>query len=394
MPSGVRKDLKYVQVFNYVHDRIVNGQLKLGDRIPSETVLARKFTTTRVTVAKALRQLAHAGFLDRRQGSGSFVRQVRQADTKLLGLLVPALGEVEIFEPICSAIASSVHAHNFTLLWGRSSSTSSSDRAQQTRELCRKYIAQGVSGVFFSPAELSPGLEELNQQIVELLDRSGISVVLLDCDVVAFPQRSKFDLVGIDNRRAGRMLAEHLLEQGCRRIHYVYRPFSAATWFARLSGFHEALLAHGLTPTADLQHCGETHDIEFVRSLLGVNADAFICANDYTAVELMRNLFALGLRVPEDVRVVGVDDLKYAHLLSVPLTTIHQPFAEIGNAAVKAMLQRMEHPSQRSRDILLDVNLNVGMSSVLPQSRPAVAETSGAGKSQSKKTSRPSPNLA
>ena len=375
MEDGTRQDLMYVKVFNYVHQRIVNGDLKLGERIPSETVLARKFGTTRVTVAKALQQLMHAGFLDRRRGSGSFVRQVRQADSHLLGLLLPSLGECEIFEPICAAIASSVHAHNFTLLWGRSMSTSSGDRAQQTRELCRKYIAQGVSGVFFSPAELSPGLEEFNQQIVDLLDRSEIAVILLDCDVAAYPDRSKFDLVAIDNRRAGRMLAEHLLDQGCRRIHFVYRPFSAPTWFGRLSGLHEALLTRGLMPTPDLLHCGEVRDIEFVRSLLAAKADAFICANDYTAVELMRNLFALGIRVPEDFRVVGVDDLKYAHLLSVPLTTIHQPFAEIGNAAVKAMLQRMEHPSQRCRDILVDVNLSVGKSSVLtapgsPSPRP------------------------
>lgn len=66
-----------------------------------------------------------------------------------------------------------------------------------------------------------------------------------------------------------------------------------------------------------------------------------------------------GVRVPEDVRVAGVDDLKYASLLSVPLTTIHQPCEALGRAAVETMLQRLQHPDRPARDVLVDFRLVV-----------------------------------
>ena len=73
----------------------------------------------------------------------------------------------------------------------------------------------------------------------------------------------------------------------------------------------------------------------------------------------MRDLVKQGVRVPEDIRLVGVDDLKYAEALSVPLTTIRQPCDSMGKAAVEAMIQRIANPRMPARDILLDFELVV-----------------------------------
>jgi GntR family transcriptional regulator, arabinose operon transcriptional repressor len=355
---------KHAQVFEYVHSAILAGRYQVGQRIPSETQLSRRFSVTRVTVGKALRELEVAGFLDRRPGSGSYARLPDKSQRRLLALLVPNLGEGEIFEPICSSIASAVRSHQFTILWGQAGSETSAGKARQAEELCRQYIEQEVDGVFFSPLELMPGMEEVNQRITGLLDRAGIPVVLLDCDITKYPRRSRYDLVGIDNRRVGRILAEHLLEQGCRMIEFVYRPWSAATIAARIAGCLEALRQNGVAPREGWSHCGEAGDPEFVRQLVANGLpDAYICGNDYTAAQLMHNLLNLGIRVPEDVRITGVDDLKYASLLSVPLTTIHQPCRVIGAAAVETIIQRIAMPTMPARDILVDFDLVVRRSS-------------------------------
>jgi DNA-binding LacI/PurR family transcriptional regulator len=349
---------KHSLILEHVHSAIMAGRYKIGQRIPSETQLSRRFGTTRVTVGKALRELEVAGFLDRRPGSGSYARLPDKPQTRLLALLVPNLGEGEIFEPICSAIATAVRTHRFTILWGQSASGNPADKVRQTEELCHQYIEQKVDGVFFSPIELMPGMEEANRRIAGLLDRAGIPVVLLDCDIVKYPRRSRRDLVGVDNRRVGRSLAEHLLEQGCRQIDFVYRPLSATTIDARIAGYQEALRESGITPQAKWIHCGEVADAEFVRRMVaGRPPDAYLCGNDYTAALLMRSLLSLGLRVPDDVCIVGVDDLKYANLLSVPLTTIHQPCAALGAAAVDAMIRRIESPTMPARDIMVDFHL-------------------------------------
>jgi DNA-binding LacI/PurR family transcriptional regulator len=81
--------------------------------------------------------------------------------------------------------------------------------------------------------------------------------------------------------------------------------------------------------------------------------DAFLCANDHTAAQLMQSLLGLGVRIPDDVRIAGVDDVKYAGLLPVPLTTFRQPCMDIGAVAVAAMKERIGNPQLAGRSILL-----------------------------------------
>ena len=87
--------------------------------------------------------------------------------------------------------------------------------------------------------------------------------------------------------------------------------------------------------------------------------DAIVCANDRTAGRLMQTLIRLGYGVPKDVRLVGIDDVEYAALLPVPLTTLRQPTRQIGDAALGAMLERVSRRGLAARDILLDVELVV-----------------------------------
>jgi GntR family transcriptional regulator of arabinose operon len=85
--------------------------------------------------------------------------------------------------------------------------------------------------------------------------------------------------------------------------------------------------------------------------------EGFACANDFTAAHLLKTLTDLGVAVPEEVRMAGIDDVKYASLLSVPLTTIHQPCANMGASAISAMIERLRDPRLPARDILLNFHL-------------------------------------
>jgi DNA-binding LacI/PurR family transcriptional regulator len=101
-------------------------------------------------------------------------------------------------------------------------------------------------------------------------------------------------------------------------------------------------------------------DRETVRGIIDeLDPDGIVCANDLTAAQLMQTLQALGLPPPDHIRMAGIDDVKYASLLPVPLTTIHQPCNAIGTTAVAAMLQRLRNPRMPARDFLLDFELVV-----------------------------------
>jgi len=85
--------------------------------------------------------------------------------------------------------------------------------------------------------------------------------------------------------------------------------------------------------------------------------DGIVCANDRTAGRMMHTLLRLNYVIPRDVRLVGIDDIEYASLLPVPLTTLRQPTRQIGDAALSAMLERVRRPGVPARDIFLHCSL-------------------------------------
>jgi GntR family transcriptional regulator of arabinose operon len=350
---------KYRQVFDALQREIASGRLKAGDRLPSEAELVRTFKASRITVGRAVRDLQLAGMVARRAGSGTYVKPTGSSGGLSFGLLIPDLGETEIFEPICQGMMASPLAREHALLWGSLTSIGGS-KEDRAWDLCRQYIARRVSGVFFAPVELTASNEEVNRRIARALDDAGIPVVLLDRTVLPYPDRGHHDLVGIDNRRAGYRITEHLLRLKCRRVAFVAVRNAAATVEAREAGYREALHALGAPIQSDFVHRVDPTDVQAVRELMeSIRPEAIVCANDWTAARLMRSVLELGYRVPHDVRLVGIDDLEYASLLPVPLTTLRQPTREIGAAAFAAMLDRVARPDAPVRDVLLQTELVV-----------------------------------
>jgi GntR family transcriptional regulator, arabinose operon transcriptional repressor len=347
---------KYRKVYEDLFSAIKTGAFQPGDRLPSEAELGKHYNTSRITVAKAVNELQQKGWVTRRAGSGTHVAAQGAADGRVFGLLIPDLGRTEIFEPICHGMMQSPLSKPHSLLWGHSMG----EAAQQEKEaehLCHQYVTQKVSGVFFAPLEFTPAKDAVNNRIVAAFDRAGIQVVLLDRCYAPYPMRSKYDLVGIDNRRAGFLITQHLLRHDVKRVVFMAKPLSASTVMARIAGYREALIAYARPLAQDMVCRGDPDDPDFLRKMLrNYKPDAIVCANDFTAARIMAGLTKMGIRVPDEMRIVGIDDVKYASLLPVPLTTQHQNCADIGATAMATMLQRLEKPDLPTRDILLQTH--------------------------------------
>ena len=359
MSSPAAPAPKYRQVYSALRLEIQSGRLKQGDRVPSEAELVRKYGASRITIGRAVRELQAAGLVERRAGSGTFVKAPRVTGALSFGLLIPDLGETEIFESICQGMMTSPLARAHALLWGSpyGAGTSKEERAWQ---LCRQYIDRRVAGVFFAPLELIAEKDDVNCRIAQALDEARIPIVLLDRTVVPYPRRGHHDLVGIDNRRAGYVITEHLLGLGARRIGFVALPNMAATVDAREAGYREALYAWDAPVDRSFAHPLDPDDTQAVRAMMeAVRPDAIVCANDRTAGRLMHTLLRLEFRIPRDIRLVGIDDVEYASLLPIPLTTLRQPTRQIGDAALSAMLDRVARPELPARDIFLHCELVV-----------------------------------
>lgn len=364
-----RADKKYEQVYASLRHQIAERELLPGQRLPPERQLVEEYGVSRSTITRALNDLASDGFIQRRIGSGSYVIdafETSQTEDLTLGLLVPGLGKGEIFEPICARIASRSERENYSLLWGHFESAEESRLKEEVVRAAERYVEQKVDGVFFEPVELFPQAEEINNAVVEVLGAAGIPVVLLDGDYLPFPERSRYDIVGIDNIRAAYVATKHLIDQGAQRVDFIWRPFTATTYQRRLVGYRAALAGAGISPRSEWEHVLLPDDDEAVRVLTESGARNIVCVNDESAALLMRQLDRLSLRVPEDVRLVGFDDVKYARLVRVPLTTLRQPCADLGDLAVQGMVSRLRFPEQPPRDLLLEAELVVRSSSLTP----------------------------
>jgi len=350
---------KHESIRQFLMDAITSGAYNAGHRLPSEAELVKRFSTSRPTVIRALRELQSSGLIERRAGSGSYVRADSVGRGHTFGLLIPELGQTEIFEPICGGMAAAQQAAHHVLLWG-SSIGDATKTDVQVANLCRQFVAKKISGLFFAPLELTPQKDTINRSIAEVFDREDIPIVLLDRDLVSYPARSQYDLVGIDNRRAGYVITSHLLRCGCRRIAFLGRPSSAPTVDARIAGYREAITDAGMDLQPGFVCRIDPQDKVGVQAILErFRPDGFVCANDFTAANLLKTLEELKVAVPDEVCMAGIDDVKYASLVSVPLTTIHQPCADIGATAIAAMMERVRNPALPARDILLNFRLVV-----------------------------------
>jgi DNA-binding LacI/PurR family transcriptional regulator len=183
---------------------------------------------------------------------------------------------------------------------------------------------------------------------VEVLRRNDLPVVLVDIAHPGLPH------VVIDDVRGGELAAEHLLAKGHRRIGFVgdmpANPFGFTSSERRREGFRHALRAAGIDPVDDLERRG-VHGREQARELaeamLGSDnrPTAVFAASDIQAFGVLEAADTLGLRVPEDVAVIGFDDIEMAAIIG--LTTVRQPLRESGARGTELLLAAIEGGEQR-----------------------------------------------
>jgi DNA-binding LacI/PurR family transcriptional regulator len=203
-----------------------------------------------------------------------------------------------------------------------------------------------------------------DRQLAELVD-SGFPVVLLG----QLPGTDAC-FVDVDNRATARMAVEHLIELGHRRIGCITNAplmYTGAT--DRLFGYLDALAAHGLPKDERLVRYGD-FDYESgrraARALLSELEDpptAIFAASDVVAIGAIREIQELGHRIPQDVAVVGFDDIPMARYLTPPLTTARLPATQLGRRAGEVLLDCIRGSSLTQHQVLLNTELVVRQSS-------------------------------
>lgn len=189
-----------------------------------------------------------------------------------------------------------------------------------------------------------------NSKEREELTNSGLPIVLLNRLAAKHP----FSSVLCDNHHGGFLAATHLLELGHRTIAHLTGPRSHCDFAERTRGFLEALQASNAKVTPIVlngQHTSEG-GYGMTEKLLAQhpNVTAIFAANDAIAVGVIRAATECGIAIPDDISLVGFDDIEMSRLIAPPLTTVHQPMYEIGQAAVEILLKAVHSKGSRAAE--------------------------------------------
>ncbi len=359
-------------IYNYVRRGIETGKYHVGDRIPTERDLASQFELSRPTVSSGIRRLVAERLLRRNGKAGSVVLAALPRRRLTFGAFLPMLGRPERMESIFLTIGQEL-AHRAGLdhaamllrdpSWG--DGPTDPDMGNRYREIADQFMDHNVTGIFLTPQVILPDqYVSPSAQIAEDFKKARIAVVLIDSDIVRYPRRSAFDLVGIDNFSAGYALATHFLNLGCRKIDFLAKTARHPTQQARIAGYQQAMADNGLPPDSAGVQYGDLHDEGFVRSTIRRRKpEVVLVLSDFRAVSVMRFILQAGLKIPQDIRLGSFDDLPLAAHLPVPLTTIRQPAVAIGMAAYQLMVQRLAEPYRPPMHLQLTGELVVRASS-------------------------------
>jgi LacI family transcriptional regulator len=242
-------------------------------------------------------------------------------------------------------------------------------------------VAKGISsalrtrgyGLLISSSEENPALEreEIDQLLARRVDALIIAstqwtvesfrrieerkrpYVLLDRCFAGLPA----NFVGVDDEAVGSLATEHLISAGCRRIAHI-RGSEISTSLGRLAGYRQALARHAIEIRADyIQTAGTSDDAgdisghDAMQRLLSLEPrpDGVFCYNDPTAMGALKAILDSGLRVPQDIAVIGCGNVRHAELLRVPLTSVDQDSAGIGRQAAMLALSLLESKGDRPR---------------------------------------------
>lgn len=361
-----RKPLHRV-VFDEIADAIARGDYAPGDRLPTEAGLSKQFAASRTTVARALRDLGHSGMVVRRQGSGTFVAggddagpSIRASSIAYCPLFVGSLSELPYVEGEIHHHLADLAAADSVQLVLQCLTSRLPDRREAMLRTAEELASRPVRGVLYYAAEMPEEESSVNQEVVDLLRAAGKAVVLVDRDIVGYPDRSDLTRVGFDNRRAAAIATRHLIERGCRRIAFVGIPERSTAVHERMLGYREGLASHGVPVDDALALFPERVDAAFCQELIKTHGvDGVLCKSDRMAASVARGLGELGVKIGESVLLAGFDDDPVASLLPVPLTTTRLPADQLAAAAYDALLKVLAGADPFPKQVLIDTQLIV-----------------------------------
>jgi DNA-binding LacI/PurR family transcriptional regulator len=376
------------QLLNQVRHLILSGVWAPGDLLPSESELQRQLKISRSTIRQALSNAEAQGLIERVPGKGTFVTRspTGQPDSRLIGYITCDSFR-HLQSQLLSGAESVVTAQGYRVVF----CNSNRDADEENRLLEQLVLEDKVRGILIWPVLH----DDPSRRLFQLAQQAMVPLVLVDRTFDGLP----CDYVTSDNYAGAYAAVEHLIGLGHRRIAFLSRPIlQLLTIAGRLRGYQEALKDAGLTPLEPWLVGGVNQEMEIVVALRSYSdahsqdvgqiarylessprPTAVFAMNDMMAMQAVKAVRRVGLRVPEDLSLVGFDDEAIVNtLLDVPLTTVAQDAVTLGRRAAELLIERIEGHDGPPRGEVVPTELRVRASTAPPAAIQSLVEPLGA----------------
>ena len=337
---------KYIQLATQLRGEIASLRFNGQNRLPTEAEIGKRYQVSRQTVRNALRLLQEDGLINKRQGSGSYISERKQAsDAKQIAVVTTYINDY-IFPGILHEIQAELGRNGYsTLIYA------TENKVEKEREILSDVLSKDVSAIIIEGSKTA--LPTPNQDLFQQLGQNGIPVLFLHG---TYPNLPDFPSVMDDNFSGGYMLASYLMGKGHESIAALFksddmqgplRYFGAASAFveSRKRIRDEYICWYDTEDRNEVMSQKGNSRIEAFLDRVQDNASAIICYNDEIAYNLVKRLLDMGKKIPEDVAVVSFDNSFYSHIGPVPITSIGHRM-KAGKAAADMLLSvlRGEEP--------------------------------------------------
>lgn len=337
-------DLKVsTQIAIFLEDRIQKGEFPEGSVLPSERKLCEEYKVSRVTVRHALEILRNKGIIEKYHGIGNIVRKKTIFETKgVIGVLT--FSSKTFTNYILSGIYSYLENTSFKL------AIIDTDFDVHKERKAIKKLEKEVRGFLAIPC-----VSKLNIDLYTELISKKIPVVFID----RYLPEVKISNVSTDNRKGGYIAGKHLISVGRYNLAFLSPPLNTAVK-DRLDGFKKVLKEKDIEPKI-IKFSGMVPEpgkelIKEIKNELD-KIDGIFAANDLLAIQIIQELKKMGIKIPEDISIVGFDDLDFVKYLSPPLTTVRQNLFKMGYQAIELLTKMIEKNEIEYKEIRMEPEL-------------------------------------
>ncbi|MGH7453998.1 MAG: GntR family transcriptional regulator [bacterium] len=343
----------YIQIADDIKAKIIKGKHHVGEALGSQRELSDAYDVSLMTIKKALAKLTQEGLLFSRVGKGTYVAAKRPVANKampsqnLIGFVLRDL-QSPFFSLIAQHAEEAAYKQGYNVLLSNSSGRAEKEEAQIRRFRhigARALIIASMTHIYHA----TPAMRALQREQFPFV-------------MVSYMADEDVPFIGTDHEQGGYLATQHLLQLGYKHIGYIDGEEGNLVGELRKRGYGRALAEYGYRmdkrSVFRLRHRGESHDYQSGYEIgkrftaLARRPEAVFVYNDLAALGFQQAILDQGLKVPDDVAIVGFDNIVRGSYAPVPLTTIHQPTAEIGNMAVSTLIQKIAAQEAPARIIL------------------------------------------